>query len=277
MSSSLKTIIMKKTTRNASILLACIMLSLSNLFAVNANTTDTTESNPESGDQRMKIRLVFNSVSTYTRKISVIADESASAGYDSDFDTAMENIQADDMYWLIDSGKYLDQGINEINEETTLALGINTNADGINSIAVDKLENFPNDMKIFVHDKALGIYHSIKDGAYSVNLSAGVYLNRFEIVFLEGDTLSTSDFDINEKTLGIRFDMNTDQIKIVNNSNLKIEGVQVYSILGQSVHTSRNTNTNNELNINTNHMSTGTYIVIVNAENGINSKKILVN
>ncbi|MCK8479486.1 T9SS type A sorting domain-containing protein [Psychroserpens algicola] len=267
---------MKTTTKRVSILLACIMLSLSNVFAFNSNSDDTSD-NQESGDQRMKIRLVFNSVNTFTRKISVIADESATDGFDSEFDSALENVQEDDMYWLIDLGKYIDQGISEINEETVLQLGINTNEDGINSIAIDKLDNIPSDMKIFVHDKALGVYHSIKDGAYQVSLNAGAYLNRFEVVFMQPDTLSTTEFHKEDKSLDIRFDMQTDQIKIMNNSNLKIEGVQVYSILGQSVHTSNATHTNNELQINASHMSTGAYVVIVTAENGINSKKILVN
>lgn len=268
---------MKTTTitKRVSILLACIMLSLTNVFATNSNTN--TDSNPESGDQRMKIRLKFNSVNTFTRKISVLADENASTEYDSDFDTEMEDIQADDMYWLIDSGKYLNQGIGEINEETVLKLGVNTSSNGMNTISIDKLENIPSEMKIFIHDKTLAIFHSIKDGAYEVNLNAGVYLNRFEIVFMQPETLSTNEFQTKDKTVDILFDTRTDQIKILNNSNLKIEGVEVYSILGQSVHRSNTSNTNNELNINANAMSTGAYVVIVKAENGINSKKILVN
>nr|WP_321233238.1 T9SS type A sorting domain-containing protein [uncultured Psychroserpens sp.] len=268
---------MKTTTKRVSILLACIMLSLSNLFATNLNGNNNSDSTPEDGDQRMKIRLVFNSVNTYTRKISVLADENATSGYDSDFDTESEDIQSDDMYWLIDSGKYFSQGVNEIHEETILPIGVNTNANGMNSIAIDKLENIPNDFKIFVHDKALGIYHSIKDGAYQVNLNAGLYLSRFEIVFGQPETLSTTEFQTKEMLLDIRFDMSSDQIRISNKSNLKIEGIEVYSILGQSVHRSLTSNTNNELNINASHMSTGAYVVIVKAENGINSKKILVN
>lgn len=265
---------MKKITQ-VSLLLFCLLISTTNLFA--NNTSENVDADPQGGDLRMKIRLKYNSPNTYTRKISVLADENATNGYDSEFDTEMDNIQADDMYWMIDSGKFLNQGINEINVETVLSIGINTNSNGLNSIAIDKLENIPNAMKIFVHDKTLNVYHSIKEGAYEVNLTAGVYLNRFEIVFMQPETLGTNEFETAENTLDIRFDGAGNQIKITNKSNLKVETVEVYSILGQSVHRSNLSSTNNELNISTNQMSTGTYVVIVKADNGINSKKILVN
>ena len=129
---------------------------------------------------------------------------------------------------------------------------------------------------LFVHDKALGEYYSIKDGAFEIYLDAGVYLNRFEIVFSQPETLSTSEFQTKENLLDIRFDYATKDIKIVNNSNVNIESVNMYSILGQSVYRS-NTNSNNTVSISTSNITTGTYIVIINTENGIISKKILVN
>ena len=139
----------------------------------------------------MKISLMLNSAGTYERELFVVADETATSGYDSDFDTEIDNIQAEDMYWLINSGKYVDQGINEINEETIIPIGMHTDTNGFNTISIHKLENIPSTMKIFVHDKALGEYHSIKEGAFEVYLDAGVYLNRFEIVFSQPETLST--------------------------------------------------------------------------------------
>ncbi|WP_298903313.1 T9SS type A sorting domain-containing protein [uncultured Psychroserpens sp.] len=254
-------------TASVSTLLFCIALMCSNF--VFANT-------PNDPDLRKKIGLKLNSAGSYEREILVVEDENATEGYDSDFDMSIDNVQSDDMYWLIGNGKYINQGIDSINEETVMPIGINTNTSGVNMISIHKLENIPNAMKIFVHDVELGVFHSIKDGPYEVELPAGLYLNRFEIVFMQPETLGTTDFEAN-KALDILFDTNSDQIKILNNSNLKIDTVEVYSILGQSVHRSNASNTYSELNINTNTMSTGAYVVIVKAENGINSKKILVN
>ena len=260
-----------KILRKLSSVTFILILSTTCVFATNPSN-DSDDS-----DQRMKIGLKLNSAGTYERELFIIADESATSGYDSDFDTEINNIQADDMYWLINSGKYVNQGIYEINEETVIPIGLHTDTNGYNTISVHKLENIPTTMKIFVYDNVLGEYHSIKEGAYEVYLNAGVYLNRFEIVFSQPETLSTSEFQSKENQIDIRFDYTTDKIEIVNNSNVNIESINVYSLLGQSVYKSNRSNVNNTISINTNSMSTGTYVVIVNTENGINSKKILVN
>jgi hypothetical protein len=260
-----------KTINKLSAVTFILILSTTCLFATNpSNDSDET-------DLRMKISLKLNSAGTYERELFVVADESATSGYDSDFDTEIDNIQAEDMYWLINSGKYVDQGINEINEETIIPIGLHTDINGFNTISIHKLENIPNTMKIFVYDNVLGEYHSIKEGPYEVYLNAGVYLNRFQIVFSQPETLSTSEFQTKENQLDIRFDYATDNIEIVNNSSVNIEDINVYSLLGQSVYKSNRSNVNNRISINTNAMSTGTYIVIVRTKNGINSKKILVN
>ena len=132
-------------------------------------------------------------------------------------------------------------------------------------------------MNIFVYDNLLGEYYNIKDGAYEVYLDAGVYLNRFQIVFSQPETLSTSAFQTKDNPLDIRFDATTKDIKIVNHSSISIQNVNVYSILGQSIYKLDSAQTNNKININTTSMRTGIYIVIVQTENGIISKKVLVN
>lgn len=248
-----------------------LILSTTCLSATNPSTT------AEESDQRMKISLKLNSAGTYERELFVLADESATAGYDSDFDIEIDNVQSDDMYWLINSGKYIDQGINEFDEETIIPIGLHTDTNGYNTISIHKIENIPNTMKIFVFDNQTGEYHSLKEGSFEVYLNAGVYLNRFEIVFSQPETLSTTEFQANENQLDIRFDYTTKSIEVINTANLKIEDINVYSLLGQSVYKSNKSNTNNTVSINTNSMSTGTYIVIVNTKNGITSKKVLVN
>nr|WP_321223067.1 T9SS type A sorting domain-containing protein [uncultured Psychroserpens sp.] len=248
-----------------------LILSTTCLFATNPSTT------AEESDQRMKISLKLNSAGTYERELFVLADESATAGYDSDFDIEIDNVQSDDMYWLINSGKYTDQGINEFDEETIIPIGLHTDTNGYNTISIHKIENIPNTMKIFVFDNQTGEYHSLKEGSFEVYLNAGVYLNRFEIVFSQPETLSTTEFQANENQLDIRFDYATKSIEVINTANLKIEDINVYSLLGQSVYKSNKSNTDNTVSINTNSMSTGTYIVIVNTKNGFTSKKVLVN
>ncbi|MBR9915327.1 MAG: T9SS type A sorting domain-containing protein [Algicola sp.] len=260
------------TLKKLSALSLCLILSTTSFFASNVSDTD-----PNEADLRMKIRLEFNSTNTYTRQINIVADENASSGYDQEFDMAMDNLQADDMYWLIDAGKFVNQGINDMNEDTVLPIGVNTSTSGVNVISINKLENIPSSFKIFIHDTDLGVYHSLKEGDYAVNLTAGVYLNRFEIVFSEPDTLSLNEFQTAEQSMDVLFNRSDDQIKVLNHSNLKIESIEVYSLLGQAVYKSVTSSTQNEVAINASQITSGTYVVIVRSDNGIKSKKILVN
>lgn len=270
-----KPTIMKKTTLfnlKAVITAMCLLLSTGTLFAA----TFSEQSDSDVPDLRMKIRLEYNSPDSYSREILVIADETATDGVDEDFDVQMNNLQSDDMFWLIGSEKYLNQGIGEISTETVIPFGITVNSNGINTIEIDKLENIPENLKIFVHDISLGIYHEIKEGPYAVNLTSGVYLNRFEIVFSQPETLSVNQFDADKETLIVFFDQSADQIKVVNKNNTLIQGVDVYSILGQSVFRTNGVNTNS-VNINANQFVTGAYIVLVYTDTGSISKKILIN
>jgi hypothetical protein len=263
--------ILLKNFKKSFVCTLILIVSTASLFATNLSSSS------DDSDQRMKISLMFNSAGTYERELFIVADESATLGYDSDFDTEIDTIQAEDMYWLINSGKYIDQGLNNINEETSIPIGLHTDTNGFNTISVHKLENIPSTMNIFVYDNLLGEYYNIKDGAYEVYLDAGVYLNRFQIVFSQPETLSTSAFQTKDNPLDIRFDATTKDIKIVNHSSISIQNVNVYSILGQSIYKLDSAQTNNKININTTSMRTGIYIVIVQTENGIISKKVLVN
>ncbi len=266
---------MKKTTLfnfKSVIAALCILLSTGTLFSV----AHAQQSDADEADLRMKIRLEYNSPDSYSREILVIADETATAGVDEDFDDEMNNLQPDDMFWLIGSEKFLNQGISEINEETVIPLGITVNSNGVNSIAIDKLENIPENFKIFVHDITLGIYHEIKEGAYEVNLTSGVYLDRFELVFTQPETLGINEFELDKENTLIFFDKNSDQIKVINKNNGIIQGVDIYSILGQSVYRQQNINATS-LNINANQIVTGAYIVLVQTNSGKISKKILIN
>ena len=266
---------MKKTTLfnlKSVIAALCLLLSTGTLLSVSY----AQQSNPAEPDLRMKIRLEYNSPDSYSREIMVIADENATDGVDEDLDVQMNNLQPDDMFWLIGTEKFLNQGISEINTETVIPFGINVSSNGINSIAIDKLENIPENFKIFVHDINLGVYHEIKEGPYEVNLTSGAYLNRFELVFMQPETLGTNEFELDNNGMIIFFDKNTDQIKLINTNNSTIQSVDVYSILGQSVFRMTNVNSS-DLNINANELVTGAYIVLVNTNSRTISKKILIN
>jgi hypothetical protein len=247
------------------------------IFMRNDSASLITQDADEDIDRRMKLGLKFNSINTYTRKILVTADGNATMGYDWGYDAELYDIQAEDMYWLIDEGKYVIQGVNDLTIETVLPLGIHTEEDGSNAISIDKLENIPNDMDIYLHDIELGLYHNLKEGGYTFTSQAGAHLARFKIVFSNEDTLSVETAAIESDILNILYNKDNNNISILNPQNLSIEGSEVFTLLGQSVLLLNDLTTATEIKLDTKSLSTGVYVVKVKTDKGLISKKVIVN
>merc|ERR1711974_412127 len=100
-----------------------------------------SQTQTEHTDNRMKIRLGFNSVNTIHRQLLVTADDRASIGYDWGFDGLLNEVQIDEMSWVINADNYTIQGVDAFTESTILPLNIKTSETGLNNITIDSLEN----------------------------------------------------------------------------------------------------------------------------------------
>lgn len=236
------------------------------------------DSSVENEDDRMKIRLGFNSISTIHRQLLVTVDTRATLDYDWGFDGELNLEQIDDMYWMIDDKKYIIQGINEIIEsETVLPLGIKTNIDGSNLITIDDLENVPNSLPIYLHDVQDGVYHDLRVSDYEVFLTAGEYLDRFELVFEnQEETLGVINSEL-DNGLNYYYAVNREKIVILNPTNLEFEHIEIFSSLGQSVQKIEEIWHSPYSEYKINNLSSGTYIVkLKSSQNKTYTKKIIV-
>jgi len=239
-------------------------------------TGDNSDQNDTDIDDRMKIRLGFNSTNSLHRQILVAVDGSATMDYDWGFDGKLNETQMDDIYWMINNNKYVIQGINEIDENNTvLPLGISTNVEGNNSITIDALENIPNELQILLHDIELDIYHNLRESDYSVVLPAGEHLNRFEVVFTTPNTLSTIDNELNQ--LNLYYASSREKIVILNPNSIKLKSIEAFNIDGQSVYTNHKLWDTSYSEYEMKNLSTGVYIAKLNTEDNVAIiKKIIV-
>jgi len=156
------------------------------------NNTDT--------DDRMKIRLGFTSANNIHRQILVTVDSNTTAGIDFGYDAENFENHEDDMYWMIENRKFLIQGINIIDITTTLPIGLHTGTTGTHIISLEGLENVPEDLEITLLDTETNTHYNIKQTAsVTIHLSAGEYLNRFKLKFLEDTTSSSSNEEEEEE------------------------------------------------------------------------------
>ncbi len=247
------------------------------VFVKSGSTKNSKSSNNTNQDVREKLRLGFNSVNKIHRQLLATVDPKATIGYDKGYDAKNIDNQIDDMYWLIDTAKYIIQGVDNINNQTVFPLGIHTKNSGINTILIDELENFTSSLNIYIHDKALNLYHNLKQSNYDVYLQAGAYLNRFEITFsnsLEQTALSIDH--IKNDSVSVIYSNEKSSI-IIQNPNLQIiNSAELFNTLGQSLYKFETDTKENYITYKTKHISSGTYIIKLKTDSRMVSKKVLI-
>ncbi|MGB5417757.1 LamG-like jellyroll fold domain-containing protein [Algibacter sp.] len=240
----------------------------------NSKSNKTASTKVENKDTRLKLRIGFNSVNTIHRQLLATLDDNSSYGYDWGYDALYNDDQMDDMYWMINSDKYTIQATDEINEQASLPLGIHTKSSGVNSITLDKLENAPTSLMVYLHDKVLNIYHDLKDSVYDVHLEAGEHLDRFEITFTNQQALGIND--IENSNLEVYLSNDSESIIINNPKLITIQNAKLYNVLGQMVFESNLANRDNYIELPAKQINAGTYIIRLKTEKNIISKSVLV-
>ena len=245
------------------------------VFIRGTEGTNTVNYNPDGDDPRMKLRIGFNSTNTIHRQLLVTADSNATQGIDWGYDGAYIDDQMDDMYWMINSEKFVIQGIDTIIPSSIIPLGMHLRDGGQNTITIDKLENVPDELDIYVHDKTLDTYHNLRQSDYIFDLPAGEYLNRYDITFQQGSVLTVEEED--DLTAIEVFYANAYESLVVVNPTLRdIKRIELFNIVGQSVGSFKSIETTNYAEYKVKNLSTGAYIVKMYTAEGSTSKKVLV-
>ncbi|APY09337.1 hypothetical protein BWZ20_13940 [Winogradskyella sp. J14-2] len=228
-------------------------------------------------DDRPKIRLLFTSIGIINREILLTVDERCTDGYDWGFDGHLNDVQVDDMSWLINEELFVIQGIGAVDtEETSLPLNIQKSAVGDVVIAIQSLENVPDEWGIILYDTELGMHYDLRSTNYEATLPAGIYQDRFVLGFQNPSALSIDDNEENQ--LEFYYEMNSDKLVVLNPTNSILTNIEVYNISGQLVYNIKDVIDNIRSEYRIDNLTSGTYIVRINTnDNKVITKKIIVN
>lgn len=247
----------------------------SSVFVRNSESVATNYQTESVGDPRMKFRIGIYTVNEINRQLLLTIDSNATTGVDLGYDGVVNETQMDDMYWMINGDKYIIQGSNDAEIDTTYPLGITADSDGINTISINSLENVPDSMDIFIHDIQSDTYHNLRENDYEIYLTAGEYLDRFEMTFREiDDTLGIDDNELS--SLDVYYSNDLESLVLLNPNFKKVQSIELFNIVGQSIHTIKNISEMDYSEYEVKNLSSGTYIVKINTVSGSVSKKVLV-
>jgi hypothetical protein len=220
------------------------------------------------------IRLMFDSPMGYHRQIAIGLNKKASNGFDMGYDAFIADINEEDMYWTVDGGKFVIQGVNNFDKTQEFPFELKVKKSGAVKIKLDSFENIDPNLSLFIKDNSTGQTHQINDKVFKMYLEAGIYKDRFKLVFQSNKNrlLSTEKVDIIEY-FTVFYDSKVKELNIVLEQDIQVSNVDIYNFAGRKITSLKTTSRENAIPIK---MDNGVYIVKLNTENGISTKKILI-
>ncbi|PWI31542.1 hypothetical protein DI383_02425 [Flavobacteriaceae bacterium LYZ1037] len=252
----------KETTPNTSV------------FIRNSNQERT-----ELEDLTKRVRLNFTSPEGAIRPLllAFTPNNEATEGVDYGYDAKNSDYFPSDMSFVIDNENYVIQGVGEFQIDNMYPISIELGTSGTIEIELTDLENFDEEVDVFVYDALLGTYSRINTVNYQIALDAGSHADRYFIAFKNDATLNTVDEEFSNVIVNYLNATNEIYINVPN--ALEIKQVYLINMLGQTVKSWNKTNAplSHECKIPVRKISEGTYIIKVRtSDNKLINKKIVV-
>ena len=224
-------------------------------------------------NQKSLIRLGYVDPEGFHRQLLLgfIPNSPANLSFNNGYDAFMNGLRADDMYFTIDddlSKQYVIQGVGTYDITNVFPVGLIISEEGTHTIRLDEVENFTDD--VYLYDKILEQTYNLSQGELQLNLEPGEYLDRFEIVFQDQNSLGIDDESFED--LKVFYDNNS-HIIIKNTASLKINTMLVYNTLGQEL--LRENNLRGSKNSIQFRHPKGIYVIVVETIKGKKSYKII--
>ncbi|AMC11333.1 hypothetical protein Lupro_08715 [Lutibacter profundi] len=244
------------------------------IFMKTAKSTKTASKITADSDMRQKFRIGFNVGGNGHRQLLLTIDDRATDGVDWGFDGEIYDLLSNDMYWTIDSKKYVIQATNKLSLDKEIPLGIQLKEDGVVNINVDEFVNVTENTSIYIKDNFTGETYNITNQPFEINLKAGEYEDRFVLTFQP--RLKTLEEIALEEGIHIFMNNAISEIQIKKIVDTEILNISIFNYLGQEIQTWKTNLNERFISLPINNATSGMYIVQINTTTGQITKKIIV-
>lgn len=269
-------------TLKMSCLILVMLLPGTSMFSMDFEDLNVAEGTSMAIDTRFKVRLGIKGPSNFNREILLTFDDRASDAYDRGFDVNLTVDFPNDVYWMLDEQKLVIQATDEMYQSRVFPIGITSDGNGPISIKVDKLENPPPYIEVYIRDNETMETYEILNGTFEVDLEVGEYCERFSLVFeakKETSEVVAIPFEESIEKLyeNTRVIMNnTDGLVYIKKpQEVHISSVSLYNFGGQLVSKWEKGLSEPDITLSV-HEKLGMYIVRLETDRGSITKKVIV-
>jgi len=232
--------------------------------------TSAKSKNAVNEDFRPKIWFSFTQPKGYTKFLGLGYDTNTTYGYDKGYDAKLYDSFKNDVFWLLDDEPLVIQALPEINTNDQLPLGIKIADVGTYKFAINKMENVPEELNIYLRDNTQNTYYNLRNGEAQLVLNKQIARNQFSIVFKEEGALSTTTKESN--TIGASYNPNTKSLAVHTKQPLNsMEAFHIYNTIGQLVLSIKSPSASS---INLSQIPNGVYILKIDSKMNKNLKSI---
>ncbi len=242
------------------------------LFYRTQNSTISSSNVNPANIERNRIWLDLVNPNNQTDRTLFGYIENATMGKDSFYDCITQNTGTTLIYSVVDDTKFSIQGrALPFNVTDEVPIGINAPTQGNYTIAIAAVDGIFRSQNIYLKDDLLNITHDLRVTPYQFSTTqTGGINDRFKVVYvdnaLEIPTHASGENDIR---------VFTNEEVSVSSSNLQMESIVVYNLLGQKLDTYENINANFTILSNL-HKNNTTLLLKIKLQTGeIVTKQIL--
>ncbi|MBA6154722.1 hypothetical protein [Gelidibacter maritimus] len=235
-----------------------------------------TDTKSKSNIQR--VRIDFKTPEGFVRHLllAFTKDNSASDAIDYGYDARNRDKLSDDLNWLIDSQRFVIQGVGAYNELKRYPFGMFMSNSGPIEISLTALEHFDTPIPVFIYDAWRETYHKINEVSYKNTIDSGVYTDRFFIAFSNNKSyqiLSNQDNSLNEVSLNYFRNSKT--------LNIKTQGIplqlKLYTLQGQLISSHDLNHTTETHALSMAHLQNQVVLTVLESDQNYRHNRILIN
>ncbi|MCH2194559.1 GEVED domain-containing protein [Kordia sp.] len=226
-------------------------------------------------DNRQKIRLGYRNTEGFHRQILLTFDRKATDAIDLGYDGESIGATEDDMYWALEGGKYVIQAVENYYDDREVSLGFTSEFSGGGTVMIDALENVSDNIGIYIKNNYTGATYDLREGDFQIDIPSGETNDKYSLVFKPHSLLSINN-NILENGIVLYNDTKADEIVVTNNTNFKLERIDIHSILGQQLISINEEIDKKTIRIPIDNAASGIYVVSIYSETGKISKKLVI-